>query len=262
MCLVTFMKDAHPDYPFILVANRDERYDRPAAAIHQWADEPMVTAGLDLKEKGTWLGYTNEGKFIAVLNHPFTDWKPKMATPRSRGQLLRDYLTKDILIDDFNQTLRTTRFDYNGYHLLYGTFNDLRYYSNVQDKFHTFKAGIHCLANTTDDLSKHRKDRSSERLAQYVYTNKEKLDLKELTRLMQDNKKAEIIKDYPKELDYEMAKQNTPVFIQGSEFGTVGTTAILVDKKGYVHVREVKYDQKGITEMTTKEQQLNHKLTD
>jgi len=251
------MKNAHPDYPFILVANRDELYSRPAAPIQRWTDEPTVIAGIDLEEKGTWLGYTDKGKFIAVLNHPFTGWEPKRETPRSRGQLLRDYLTQEIPIKAFNHKLQTTRTDYQGYHLLYGTFNHLHYYSNVNNQFHTFPSGLHCLANTTDDLSKHRKDRSSERLAQYVAANKEKLNLEELTQLMQDRKRATTIKEYPKELNYETVQQNTPIFIQGEEFGTVGTTAILVDKQGNVQVREVKYDQNGITQVTTKEQTLN-----
>ncbi|MEY8292078.1 NRDE family protein [Carnobacteriaceae bacterium 52-44] len=259
MCLVTFMKDVHPDYPLILIANRDELYNRPAAALHRWTDAPTVTAGLDLKEKGTWLGYTNDGKFIAVLNYPFTEWKPKKTTPRSRGQLLRDYLTKDILLDDFDQYLQDSRFDYNGYHLLYGSFNDLRYYSNVDDQFHTFESGIHCLANTKDDLSNHRRDRSTDLLARYVDEHTGELKLEELTALMQDDVKAETLEDYPKELDREMAEQNTSIFIHGDEFGTVGTTAILVDKNNHVHVREVKYDQEGITEVTTKEQHLNLK---
>ena len=259
MCLVTFMKDVHPDYPLILIANRDELYNRPAAALHRWTDVPTVTAGLDLKEKGTWLGYTNDGKFIAILNYPFTEWQPKKTTPRSRGQLLRDYLTKDILLDDFDQYLQDSRFDYNGYHLLYGTFNDLRYYSNVDDQFHTFKSGIHCLANTKDDLSNHRRDRSTDLLVQYVDEHTGELKLEELTALMQDDVKAEMLEDYPKELDREMAEQNTSIFIHGDEFGTVGTTAILVDKNNHVHVREVKYDQEGITEVTTKEQHLNLK---
>lgn len=259
MCLVTFMKDVHPDYPLILIANRDELYNRTAAALHRWTDAPTVTAGIDLKEKGTWLGYTNDGKFIAVLNYPFTEWEPKKTPPRSRGQLLRDYLTKDISMEDFNLYLKNSRFDYNGYHLLYGTFNDLRYYSNIDDQFHTFESGIHCLANTNDDLSNHRKDRSSELLAQYVDTHTGELKLEELTDLMQDSMKSEVMENYPEEIDIEIAEQNSPIFIRGEEFGTVGTTAILVDKNGNVHVREVKYDQKGITEVTTKEQHLNLK---
>lgn len=261
MCLVTFMKDAHPNYPLILLANRDELYSRTATPIHRWMDEPTVTAGLDLKEKGTWLGYTNDGKFIAVLNYPFTDWEPKTTTPRSRGQLLRDYLTKDFSLDDFNQYLQNTREEYNGFHLLYGSFNDLRYYSNIHNHFHTFKSGIHCLANTYDDLSNHRKNRAAELLSHYLEVHTGELKLDELVGLMQDNIKSGTLENYPKELDYEMAKQNSPVFIQGDEFGTVGTTAILVDKNGYIHVREVKYDQEGVTEVTTKEQPLNLKMT-
>ena len=261
MCLVTFMKDVHPDYPLILIANRDELYSRPAAALHRWTDEPTVTAGLDLKEKGTWLGYTNDGRFIAVLNYPFTDWTPAKKESRSRGQLLRDYLTHDVSIEEFDHYLEETRHEYNGYHLLYGSFNDLRYYSNVENQFHTFKSGIHCLANTLDDLSKHRKDRSTELLAKYVDEKTGEIDLEELTALMQDNVPSDSLEDFPEELDVEMAKQNSPIFIKGEDFGTVGTTAILVDKKGHISVREVKYDQEGITEVTTKEQDLNLKMT-
>lgn len=257
MCLVTFIKDAHPKYPLILVANRDELYNRPATALHRWSDEPTVTAGIDLKEKGTWLGYTNSGKLIAVLNYPFTNWEPNTDQPRSRGQLLRDYLTSDISIEAFNQYLQEKRSEYNGYHLLYGTLNDLRYYSNVENKFHTFESGLHCLANTMDDLSNHRKDRSSNLLTQYVNEKTGELDLNELIALMQDKKLSEFIEDYPDELDYDSAKQNSSIFIQGEDFGTVGTTAILFDKEGTIHVREVKYDQKGITETTTKEQKLH-----
>lgn len=256
MCLVTFMKDMHPDYPLILIANRDELYNRPASALHRWSDHPTVTAGIDLKEKGTWLGYTNAGKFIAVLNHPFVDWEPETNPPRSRGQLLRDYLTKDIPMDDFNLYLQENRSAYNGYHLLYGTLTDLRYYSNVEDTFHTFDSGLHCLANTTDDLSNHRKDRSSKLLEQYVDEKTSELDLDELTAVMQDKELSESLENYPKELDYDMAKNNTSIFIQGDEFGTVGTTVVLFDKNGKIQAREVKYSQKGITEVTTKEQNV------
>lgn len=257
MCLVTFIKDGHPDYPLIMVANRDEMYERPAAAIHQWPDEPSVTAGLDLEAKGTWLGYTNNGRFITVLNHPFTGWIPKMNPPRSRGQLLRDYLTSDISTTCFTQKLRETRTDYEGYHLLFGTFDELTYYSNVADILQPFESGVHCLANTMDDLSNHRRDRSAELLETYVDEKTGELQLEELTALLEDKQLSETMKDYPEELDYELARNNSSVFIQGEEFGTVGTTAILVGKDGRVQVREVKYNQSGITEVTEKEQQLN-----
>lgn len=256
MCLVTFIKDGHPDYPLILVANRDELYDRPAAAIHRWVDHPNVTAGVDLKASGTWLGFTDCGRFIAVLNHPFVDWTPTLNPPRSRGQLLKDYLTSDFTIDTFEKYLEENRTKYNGFHLLYGTFDDLRYYSNVENTFYTFKNGFYCLANTKDDMSQNRMERSEELLQQYLDKHSGEIKLEELTSILADKKVASKLENYPKELTPELALNNSSIFIQGEEFGTVGTTAILIDKEGNIQVREVKYDQNGITEVTEKQQHL------
>lgn len=257
MCLVTFIKDEHPDYPLILLANRDELYDRPAAAIHRWPEYPNVTAGVDLKEYGIWLGFTDNGRFIAVLNHPFTDWEPTIEPPRSRGKLLKDYLTKGFSVDEFDQYLKEHRTEYNGYHLLYGTFDDLRYYSNIDDLSFKFDKGFYCLSNTKDDMSNHRVDRSNELLQQYMDQHTGEINLEELTNFYVDKKVSREIKNYPQELEYEEALSGSAVFIEGEEFGTVSTTAILLGKDGTIQVREVKYDRKGIVEITEKEQQLN-----
>jgi len=257
MCLVTFIKDKHPDYPLIFLANRDELYNRPAAPIHRWTDHPFVTAGIDLKEFGTWLGYTYDGQFIALLNDPFTGWEPTVESPNSRGALLHDYLTKNLPLEQFEKNLRENRTKYNGFHLVYGTLHDLRYYSNVNDIFDTFGAGLHTIANTNDDLSGHRKNRSGELLQNYVDQNPDNITLEALTAILADQQLPETMEDYPKELDYDMAMNNSSIFIQGEEFGTVSSTAILLDHQGKIKVREVKYNQTGVTEITTKEQMLD-----
>ena len=257
MCLVTFMKDVHPDYPLIFITNRDELYDRAAAPIHRWVDYPEVTAGVDLKAYGTWLGYAKNGKFIAVLNHPFEKWAPSLEEPRSRGKLLRDYLTTDISITEFEHILRETRTEYNGYHLIFGTFDDLRYYSNINNVFQNFKTGTHTISNTTDDLSKHRKEYSCALLKNYVDKHKNDLKLDELVQLMQNKEPSEDLEDFPPELSMDIAKEASAIFIKSEEFGTVGTTAILLDKEGRIQVKEVKYSPEKITEITTLEQQLD-----
>lgn len=256
MCLVTFMKDAHPEYPLILLANRDEQYDRPAAPIHRWTEYPTVTAGMDLKEYGTWLGFTDNGRIIVVLNHPFQDWEPTLDPPRSRGKLLKDYLTKDFELAEFETYLRDNRTKYNGYHLLYGTFDDLRYYSNIEDTFQTFDQGLYCLANTKDDLSNHRVDRSSEILQQFIDTQTGEIKPEDLTAFFMDKEVSNKMTDYPKEINREIAIRHSSIFIEGEDFGTVGTTALLVKKDGTVLVREVKYDRDGITEISEKTQKI------
>lgn len=56
MCLIAFAWQVHPDYPLVLVANRDEFHDRPSAPLGFWASAPELCAGRDLREGGTWLG--------------------------------------------------------------------------------------------------------------------------------------------------------------------------------------------------------------
>lgn len=48
MCLITFAFQMHPEYPLIVIANRDEFYDRPTAPAQFWADAPEILAGRDL----------------------------------------------------------------------------------------------------------------------------------------------------------------------------------------------------------------------
>lgn len=259
MCLVTFIKDGHPDFPLIFLANRDELYERPAAAIHRWTEHPTVTAGMDLEAYGTWLGFTDNGRFIAVLNHPFVKWTPTLNPPRSRGKLLRDYLTSDFSIDMFEEYLEENRTKYEGFHLLYGTFDDLRYYSNVENVYHQFDQGIYCLANTKDDMSNHRVDRSTELLQLYVDEHSGNLKLDELTSLLADKKVADKLDTFPDEMDRDVALNHSSIFIEGDEFGTVATTAILLDNEGTIQVREVKYDQNGVIEVTEKQQRLTNK---
>ena len=45
MCLCLFAVNEHDEFPFILIANRDEFRKRPAAKADFWADYPNVLAG-------------------------------------------------------------------------------------------------------------------------------------------------------------------------------------------------------------------------
>jgi len=49
MCLILFAWQAHPRYPLIVAANRDEFHDRPTAEAMFWSDEPDFLTGRDLQ---------------------------------------------------------------------------------------------------------------------------------------------------------------------------------------------------------------------
>jgi uncharacterized protein with NRDE domain len=56
MCVVALAHQIHPDWPLILIGNRDEFHARPAAPLAAWDDRSGIVAGRDLQAGGTWLG--------------------------------------------------------------------------------------------------------------------------------------------------------------------------------------------------------------
>src|SRR3954467_14350846 len=89
MCLIVFGWQAHPEYPLIVAANRDEFHGRPAAAAAFWPDKTAILAGRDLEAKGTWMGVARNGRFAAVTNYRGAT-EPRAV--ESRGALVRRFL--------------------------------------------------------------------------------------------------------------------------------------------------------------------------
>jgi hypothetical protein len=92
MCTLALFFRVIGGYPIVVAANRDERYDRPAAPPAVLAVDPKIIAGVDLRAGGTWLGVNEHGLLVGILNR-----RPNGATltntnPRSRGLLCMDLL--------------------------------------------------------------------------------------------------------------------------------------------------------------------------
>lgn len=242
MCLIAFRYNKKSDYPFVFVENRDEKYTRPSSSIHFWEDEPSLLAGKDLKRGGTWLGITKSKQIAALLNHPFTGFEPDSEVETlSRGNLVRRFLTEESLTEHFLGELKETRHLYDGYHLFFGSLDNLHMYSNALDRDIKFKKGIHSITNTQDDLSQFKLKRSNKLLSSYLKNNKSP-DVDELTTLFKDTQTNKNISNFPETISRKEAIQNTSIFIEGEEFGSVGTTAIIVDKHGKVDVKEIRYN--------------------
>ena len=101
MCLIVFssLEDIknESEYSFILLANRDEYYDRPTKSIHWWKEGYL--AGKDLKAGGTWLGVSEDGRFAAVTNYR----EDPTVRESSRGDLVKNFLENQILEEDYLQ---------------------------------------------------------------------------------------------------------------------------------------------------------------
>jgi len=129
MCLIAFAVRAHPRYPLVVAANRDEWFERPTAPVHFWTDHAGLLAGRDLKDGGTWLGMTRSGRFAALTN--FREPGGNRPGAPTRGRLVERYLSSAAPASAFLASLTEHAAEYNGFNLLCGTLAEgLYYYSN------------------------------------------------------------------------------------------------------------------------------------
>ena len=147
MCLILVAWQAHPDYPLVVAANRDEFFRRRSASAEFWADRPQVLAGRDLEAGGTWLGLTRTGRFAALTN--FRDPSSHRPDAVSRGRLVAGFLAGDATIDAYLDALKPA--DYNGFNLLLGDGKRLVAFSNVSMARHELAPGVYGLSNALLD---------------------------------------------------------------------------------------------------------------
>ncbi|MDZ7835547.1 MAG: NRDE family protein [Alkalibacterium sp.] len=255
MCLITLSYKQHPDFPLILVQNRDELYDRESLPLHFWKDYPHVLSGRDKRHGGTWSGITKSGRVASLTNRPFDD-SPAVADSFSRGKIVKDFLTDHDSIEAFLKYLRENRLSYDSYQLLFGTIDDLHIYSNATDQHLKLKPGLYSLSSTDDNLSQHKMQRSLKLVGQYL-TDHPEPELTDLITLFKDKQKAEDIPALPSTVPYEMGRRHSSIFIEGDRFGTVNTTAVSVHNDCSVKVKEVRYDRLGELETSEEQFKLN-----
>ena len=148
MCIILVAWHAHPTYPLVVAANRDEFFSRPSAAAAFWPDQPDVVAGRDLDAGGTWLGLTRNGRFAALTN--FRDPAGHRTKRRSRGQLVAGFLTDKSGPEAYLQGVAATAGEFNGYNLLVGDRHSLAWFSNVTGQERLLPPGIYGLLHVND----------------------------------------------------------------------------------------------------------------
>ncbi len=132
MCLIVFAWQVVPGAPLIAAANRDEFYDRPAAAACAWPEHPQVYAGRDLKFGGSWMGITRDGpsgpRFAALTN--IRGPQERRLDAPSRGALVADYLAGTMSAGDYVRSIADGSEAYNGFNLVLGDRESMYWFSN------------------------------------------------------------------------------------------------------------------------------------
>ncbi|MHB8138963.1 MAG: NRDE family protein [Smithellaceae bacterium] len=238
MCLILFAYNVHPAYRLILAANRDEFYERPSAPADFWSRDPKILAGLDLKEKGTWLGVTRTGKFAAITNYRDpASWKAQAPT---RGKLVSRYLTGSNDPEKYLKSISKKVHVYNGFNILLGDANNLFAYSN-RGQIQKLSAGIHGLSNRLLDTPWPKVKRGKNLLKAAL--EKKGNELEEALFALLADRHMPPGSQLPKTgVGLEWERILSPIFITSPVYGTRSSTVLLIGKNRRVKFVEKVYD--------------------
>lgn len=148
MCLVAVAFRHRPDYPLVVVANRDEYYDRPALAAHFWEDHPHILGGRDQEAGGTWFAVDRNGRWATVTNYR---GGAIGANARSRGELPVGFLNAGQPASAYAAGVTARAHRYRGFSLLAGSPEDMAYCTNQDLDARTLAPGIYTLSNDVLD---------------------------------------------------------------------------------------------------------------
>jgi uncharacterized protein with NRDE domain len=135
---------AHPRFPLIVAANRDEFHSRPAARAAFWQDKPEILAGRDLEAMGTWMGVSRRGKFAAVTNYRGAR---EPSAEESRGALVTNFLADGALPAAYVSDVNARGAKYSGFNLLVADRNELWWTSNRDGTPRNLEPGYYALGN-------------------------------------------------------------------------------------------------------------------
>ena len=253
MCLINFHLQKHPTYKLIVAANRDEFYKRPTDKAHFWPDAPSLLAGRDLRQKGTWLGITKEGRFAALTNIRDLSLEGKNKT--SRGGIVSEFLTSTLSPVHYLEKISKEKDSYAGFNVLVGHADELFHYNNLENEINEVSPGTHSLSNDTLNTPWPKVSNGRQRLEEYIM-NHESLNTTMLFKIMENEEQAPDMELPETGIGIELERKLSASFIKTPDYGTRSSTVLLIDRNNQVTFHERTYKQGTLDS----EQQFNFSL--
>ncbi|MEN6620491.1 MAG: NRDE family protein [Smithella sp.] len=240
MCLILLAYKVHPSYPLVVAANRDEDYERPSSPAEFWKDAPNVLAGRDLRDKGTWLGITREGKFAALTN--YRDPAAFKKDAPSRGKLIRNYLRNSSSAAAYIKRVSGNSNEYNGFNIICSDGADLFVYSNRNGALQKLTAGIYGLSNGFLDTPWTKVVSGKKALAAALDKNGAELETA-LFALLANRKIAPDNKLPSTGISLERERLLSAVFVDSPGYGTRSSAVLVMAKNGWVKFVEKVFNE-------------------
>ncbi len=242
MCVLFLAWRAHPQYPLILAANRDEFHARATRPAAPWPHAPQVVGGLDLAGGGSWLAVAASGRFAVITNYREPGQHSRDAP--SRGALVADYVTGALDAADYAHAIKPTSRRYNGFNLLLGDTRQLVYVSNRRDPpCQSLSPGIYGLSNGLLDSPWPKVRQGRARFAAEVAQARP--DPARLLALLYDKAPAADAELPDTGIGRQWERVLSALFIQTPDYGTRSSTILMIRHDGAIHLLERSYDPAG-----------------
>jgi uncharacterized protein with NRDE domain len=241
MCLIVLAWRAHPRYPLIVAANRDEFHARPTAPAAFWDDAPEVLAGRDLLAGGSWMGITRTGRFAALTN--VRDREPKPDAP-SRGALVADFLRGDDSAAVYARDDAARGAAYSGFDLLLGDHDALWFVSNHGARPRELPPGVHAVGNGPFGPGDAKARRAAERLRELL-ADERATEADELFALLADRTPAADAELPDTGMGREVDRAVSAPLVVTPKYGTRSSTVLTLDDDGCVDFVERSFGRPG-----------------
>ena len=225
MCLLAVAWRRHPNWPVVLIVNRDERYDRPTAIAARWATDPHVLAGRDLEFGGTWLGVSEAGRLAAVTN--FRDLSSPSPGLESRGVLTRRVLLGEW---DLGALEAMDPLVFRPFNLLAFEGGEALYLTNRPAAHRRLQPGVHGVSNGPIDHPWPKTRLAMNALERWL--SGDAADTLPLFAILADETPAGDADLPDTGLGLERERALSPCFLRGPVYGTRCSTVIRVDHQG------------------------------
>jgi uncharacterized protein with NRDE domain len=239
VCLALVALDAHPRFPLVIAANRDEFHARAAAPAHWWKDGTL--GGVDLAAGGTWFGVNARGRWALVTN--FREGVPRDPNAPSRGGLVTRALAEASPPLVCAAAIAADGVRYHGFNLLVGDVANGVYASNRASGALALGRGIYGLSNHLLDTPWPKLIRSKARFAACLAASDDGVE--PLFELLADRTQAEATALPVTGVAPEWERLLSSAFIVDSRYGTRCSTVLTIAHDGSARFVERGFDPHG-----------------
>ena len=240
MCILLIAIDAMPEWPLLLLGNRDEFHARPTAAAEPWRGAADCLGGMDLLAGGSWLAQRNDGRFASVTN--LRSGVPAKA-PRSRGALVREFVVGNEPAQDFAERVLEHIDEYGPFNLVFGDQSAVFLIDGSSATLQRLQPGVHVVGNGPFASAWPKVERLRTRFISAI--RKGERDDATLLALLADTTQPDDGELPDTGVGSHLERVLAPIFIRGEHYGTRASTLVMRHEDGSIFFRERSFGAMG-----------------